>query len=333
MRLMLALDLFVVVVAVDARWLIRSLEHHHHELFERGDSGDDLGATPVDYLDKIFQIPFTLLPATPDATADYLRSLLPAPAHNPWREPVQLNPAPQDPAADDDGTAEPATDENRSAAEPAPPGRDITPAPGPDASDVPGRGEDAIRDHAPLDRNPDLLVRQAAAAEIVGAGVVELRPLGLQVTQAEVAFMARLDGRLPTPRVAKRPVNLYRLVRIGIPGAQLGEFVGDEAGGPYQAVQVLLAVLVGHPEFARKVFGLILGHDDGDSGTGGDLDLVAVVETVEGRGGNQHSFGIVRSSLIKIREEAPISVSMAECRRWCPHLARFSFYTRDLAGT
>ena len=32
-HLMLALDLFVVVVAVDARWLIRSMEYHYRELF------------------------------------------------------------------------------------------------------------------------------------------------------------------------------------------------------------------------------------------------------------------------------------------------------------
>ena len=36
-HLMLALELFVVVVAVDARWLIRSLEYHYRELFSTGD--------------------------------------------------------------------------------------------------------------------------------------------------------------------------------------------------------------------------------------------------------------------------------------------------------
>jgi hypothetical protein len=103
---MLALDLFVVVVAVDARWLIRSLEYHHHELFRMGDrrrvqldrqpghatrlgdesvpwQDDDDGidssglATPVDYLDKIFQVPFVLPPPKLEAKALYLRSLLP----------------------------------------------------------------------------------------------------------------------------------------------------------------------------------------------------------------------------------------------------------------
>jgi hypothetical protein len=56
------------------------------------------------------------------------------------------------------------------------------------------------------------------------------------------------------------------------------------------------------------------------------------VEEAGGRGGKPHSFGIIQAFLVKVREEAPAAVSMAECRRWCPRLARFSFYTRELAG-
>jgi hypothetical protein len=82
-HLMLALDLFIVVVAVDARWLIRSLEYHHRDLFSVKGTGEDDGAgvaSPIDYLDKIFQIPYVLFPPEPDATASFLRALLPEPA-------------------------------------------------------------------------------------------------------------------------------------------------------------------------------------------------------------------------------------------------------------
>ena len=57
-HLLLASNLFVVVVAVDPRWLMRALEHHY-----RGEmAGEDgrLGATARDYLEKIFQVPFAL---------------------------------------------------------------------------------------------------------------------------------------------------------------------------------------------------------------------------------------------------------------------------------
>jgi hypothetical protein len=52
-HLLLALPLFTVVVAVDSRWMSRSLAVGFPGLL----SGE-YGATPYDYLEKIFQIPF-----------------------------------------------------------------------------------------------------------------------------------------------------------------------------------------------------------------------------------------------------------------------------------
>jgi hypothetical protein len=56
----------VVVVAVDPRWLLRSLTVHYRELLDAsskaGASDDTWGSTPMQYLEKIFQIPFTLPP-------------------------------------------------------------------------------------------------------------------------------------------------------------------------------------------------------------------------------------------------------------------------------
>jgi hypothetical protein len=74
------LPLFVVVVAVDPRWLLGALHHHYRELFDgnANPSGyeppDDL-VSPLDYLDKIFQIPFALRPMEPAATGTYLATL------------------------------------------------------------------------------------------------------------------------------------------------------------------------------------------------------------------------------------------------------------------
>jgi hypothetical protein len=72
-NMLLSFRLFVVIVAVDARWLSRSLETKYRELFgsvendgppinenSRSTSPNDdaIGrATPIDYLEKIFQIP------------------------------------------------------------------------------------------------------------------------------------------------------------------------------------------------------------------------------------------------------------------------------------
>ena len=66
-QLLLAVPLFVVVVAVDPRWLLRSLTVHYHELFDpsrHATGGENWGSTPMQYLEKIFQIPFTLPPVS-----------------------------------------------------------------------------------------------------------------------------------------------------------------------------------------------------------------------------------------------------------------------------
>jgi len=64
-QLLLAVPLFVVVVAVDPRWLLRSLTVHYQAIFAADGSAvasADWGSTPMQYLEKIFQIPFTLPP-------------------------------------------------------------------------------------------------------------------------------------------------------------------------------------------------------------------------------------------------------------------------------
>ncbi len=60
-HLLLALDLFVVVVGVDPRWLLHALRSEYSGMLT--DGGEDASAwqtTPQDYLEKIFNIPFVL---------------------------------------------------------------------------------------------------------------------------------------------------------------------------------------------------------------------------------------------------------------------------------
>jgi hypothetical protein len=70
-NLLLTMDLFMVVVAVEPRWLIESLRAFHGEIFSKN-------VHPLDYLDKIFHIPFAVRPMSHDIAGDYLRRLLPA---------------------------------------------------------------------------------------------------------------------------------------------------------------------------------------------------------------------------------------------------------------
>jgi hypothetical protein len=72
--LLLQFKLFVVVVAVDARWLAGALRRYY-----RGQLGGQGQAVPGDYLEKIFQVPFWLPRLAPgsDGFAGLARVLLP----------------------------------------------------------------------------------------------------------------------------------------------------------------------------------------------------------------------------------------------------------------
>ena len=67
-NLLLALDLFIVVVGVDPRWLLRSLRSEYADILDAGaatSARDGLRVTPEDYLEKIINIPL-VLPGIPD---------------------------------------------------------------------------------------------------------------------------------------------------------------------------------------------------------------------------------------------------------------------------
>src|SRR4029077_21017241 len=63
-HLLLALDLFVVVVGVDPRWLLHSLRDQYPRILSAEQGGqadtDSWLTTSQDYLEKIFNIPFVL---------------------------------------------------------------------------------------------------------------------------------------------------------------------------------------------------------------------------------------------------------------------------------
>ncbi|WP_426514071.1 P-loop NTPase fold protein [Dactylosporangium sp. McL0621] len=90
-HLLLGLRLFVVVVAVDPRWLLSSLELHFERVLghRRGTAAEHWAATPTNYLEKIFQIPYRLTPMD-DAgfgrLVDHLAS--PGPAATPVTRPA-----------------------------------------------------------------------------------------------------------------------------------------------------------------------------------------------------------------------------------------------------
>lgn len=76
-HLLLAFPLFVVVVAVDSRWLSQALQKHYEGLLALPDSDEGTKqAGPRDYLEKIFQIPYWIDPLDDPAKSRIMAGLL-----------------------------------------------------------------------------------------------------------------------------------------------------------------------------------------------------------------------------------------------------------------
>lgn len=73
-HLILSLELFVVVVAVDSRWLLQSLDAYYRRHF--GERRQRRTSDPQHYLEKIFQIPYAISPMTGPGFGSLVKSLL-----------------------------------------------------------------------------------------------------------------------------------------------------------------------------------------------------------------------------------------------------------------
>jgi WD40 repeat protein len=320
-HLMLTLDLFVVVVAVDARWMIRSLEYHYRAFFGTDRAAvaaaaipaapDENLIAPYDYLDKIFQIPYTLVPPTGARAAGYMRKLLPEPrlatglrSHNgEAAEPTGSSAS----AATSAASSRVGLDRGQQASSATAQQGKLDSSSDKQAADGNGGDENGTN-------------QQSAVSQIV----TDLQPPSLRLSHAEVEFMTRLSSLAPWPRAAKRMANIYQLVRISIPDEKLTTFLGDMRGGSYRVVQVLIAILAGSPGSACEIYMRILAADPG-------ADLLDVLGSdSEGLGKASPIAGIC-AKLRHLHDEYDLPLNVAEYRKWCPELARYSFRTWSLA--
>lgn len=239
-HLLLAFPLFVVVVGVDARWLIDSLGRHHvamlaseaetglPRLGDRAGGGEGAGhasgrdhdewrSRPRDYLEKIFQIPFALAPMPETGYGRLVDEMIPV----------------------------------RTPARPTAPGDDL-PADAVDSGSSDGAG--AAGNYAASGSAVERAPRPEPAA-----------PPSLVLEVPERDLLRAVWPLIPTPRAAKRLVNVYRFIRAGIPASELGGFVGRLGyPGAFRAVVVMLAVLIGRPDDADAVFDVLADPAKGD---------------------------------------------------------------------
>jgi hypothetical protein len=223
-HLLLAVDLFVVVVAVDPRWLLQALNSHYRDQLTAptpaAGAADEEEAlwrpSAVQYLEKIFQVVLTLPPLATGGYTSLVDSLI----------------NPQDETTRTAGTG--------TAGEPA---RQA------------GAAQPAAAGTAPGTAGP------RSEQEEPGLGIVDL-PAPVRVLERgdPLAFSAgeqrllHLLGppMITTPRAAKRLANSYGLLSALHPRDLAASRDGDEPG--WRAAMVLLATLVGYPELGPVLF-------------------------------------------------------------------------------
>ena len=292
-------DLFIVVVAVDPRWLERSLETQYDDLLrpERPSSGTEPDtsadlATPRDYLEKIFQISFGLGGMNTGQFGAVVRAALAAvtadvvaPTPQPSRESgADLSTKPSHARASVDDTA-PTVEDQKGVA---------------DDRDLPEK----IRAD---DREPIGIDRSRGPAPEAVALVVE----AITVTEAEVRFLALLGPLVGTPRSARRLVNTYRLVRARSRGSELAQFRKEG----HRSAAVLLAAALGYGEEARPLLerfatGAAASWDEALSGCEDEL---------------RDAFAQVRKVAAEAKTPVPDDIEIAQ--KLAPVIRRFSLRT------
>lgn len=215
-HLLFGFEMFVVLIAVDTRWLEQSLRIRYRQLL-----GGTVGAAPTDYLEKIIQIPLHLRPLDESMTRAMIAGLAKV-------------------RSDDavGGAIEPEGDRQNGT--------------------VAAAGS-------------------ALVAEVPRVAPGPLPAEVLRMTRAEVTAMSAVAALVgTTPRVVKRFVNTYRLLkaRSADPETARDTTAGDTTPADHDVMAFLLAVVVGQPEAAGLVLGALLAAPPGTTVENALLPLI-----------------------------------------------------------
>jgi hypothetical protein len=224
-HLLLAFPLFVVVVGVDPRWLLRSVAARSMPMHQDGDEANGFGqSTPLDYLEKIFQIPFTLSPMSATGFGSLVDTVA--------------------------GSGQSSKKKGHS------PTTGSTSAPRTNPNVVVDRAQ-AIPKAAMTPKSGSTQVPMGPSAPASSTQIIEALKSAaepLKIEPWERDYMKKLYCLIPSPRAGKRFINIYRMIRSTVAGEHWQAFVGDEKqSGDYRQALLLLAILTGYPREAAEM--------------------------------------------------------------------------------
>ena len=295
-HLLLAFPLFAVVVAVDARWLRQSLLDHYPRLLGAIDATQrtsSLGraATPQDYLEKIFQVPFNLQPMEKTGFESLVKQVFsvespksPEPASSPeTKQPMKIT------AVDLKTTPETAEEQTKLIS-------------------------NQIRTQFSL---PETTVKAPAKQ-------LPPDPERLVLTENEVKDVQRFQLLFQTPRALKRFANTYSLIRVGVSPSEWTDYLGFNGSSPnYRVPLLMLAVSAAFPSLARPW--LIWLRETPPTHWQLDADAVAALATKNNDTTERADWEKLQQCLNRLDLDGWTPPNHEVLAMWVPRVARYSF--------
>jgi hypothetical protein len=275
------------------RWLSHALSSTYSAFRDRAllldEDPDGWQTTPQNYLEKIFQIPFSLRPMTEAGYARLVHGLL---------SPSNAHAAPASPPREVSG-----------------PRTALAAAGGP--SDVPIPPAQ-LNGRFPLPNGETATPPEVP--RVTGDGEVGIHKDDLIITSVEARFAERLYSLLPTPRATKRFANIYRILKAPVPPERLRELEGiEQEPGTFQIPMLLLAILIGMPREAAALFPSLY---DRIAKGGEPAEVLARLESL---GINDKVSAALRQTITEIAAENTFPRSPKTFLYWLPRVSRFSF--------
>ncbi|MFC1748101.1 P-loop NTPase fold protein [Pseudomonadota bacterium] len=244
-HLLLAFKLFVVVVAVDPRWLHKALEAHYPEFLETRNSGeytsrDDKRGTPSSrvttpraYLEKIFQIPYVVPKMEESGFKQLVRATI---GYQGRVTTSQGEPSKQ--ANNDGGT----------------PRR---------KQGVKG-GDFQSRNKGKLISGKPKKIAMGIDSNSEDKESFNANPHSEDFKEHEIELIEQLSPLVLTPRSAKRLINIYKLIRVTLTDSEFGYFISDNSAAGYRPTLIMLAMIIGYPEEGIAILELLRHSDERD---------------------------------------------------------------------
>lgn len=310
-HLLLAFRLFIVVVAVDPRWVFQALRIRYPHLVtpygakaEGGTNGNEASlmnhgaASTHDYIEKIFHIPLWVKPMTPNASKSLVAGYFD------FAEEVEEKERKERKTSETAilGEAELEKYEHLSDQRQARSSTVTEQALDVDKLDLSAHGR--------KDREPDTKqAKEVRAAERAVQGV--------SISTEEQSLIDELAPHLGnSPRRIKRFANVYRLLKSGLSQQERRKFNLEGKGSGYQLVLVLLAIVTGAPILSTSLLAEIYRQRAGLN----VKKLLTFVEKIEFA--DPYELHNAKGALSKLDT---LAANKENIELWVPRVMRYSF--------